>query len=413
MMTTPFFLLIIFLCIVGEAFFAGAEIGLISVDRINLRHRAKIGHKPSIRVQELLKHPEWLLGTTLIGTNLCVALNTTLTTSLFYRWFGADGIVYAIFTLSLVNWIFAEIVPKSIFQHYADSLAPRISFLLYFVSIVLYPLVWLFTKAGSILAAIAGGRFSTNLPFITREEIKLLMKVIGEKSDIKTSERKMIDRLLSFKELTANDVMVPLIKVIAISEKATVQEARILVARWKHRRLPVYRERIDQIIGILNSFDILGEEPAVPIRNFIRPATYAPSNMKVATLLELFQKSGNNMAIIVDEYGGTDGIVTIEDILEEIVGEIGDEYDLIQPLFRIQRDNSIIVSGQTDFREINERFKLDIPEGEYETISGYLIQQMQKIPQVGECYRVKDTVFTITRATPSAVLEIKIKRASN
>jgi len=239
------------------------------------------------------------------------------------------------------------------------------------------------------------------------------MKVIGEKSDIKTSERKMIDRLLSFKDLTAYDVMVPLIKVIAINEQATIQEARTLIARWKHRRLPVYRERIDQISGILNSFDILGEELAAPIKSYIRPAVYVPSNMKVTTLLEQFQKSGNNMAIVVDEYGGAEGIVTIEDILEEIVGEIGDEYDLIQPHYRVQRDASIVVSGQTDIREINERFNLDIPEGEYETISGFLMQQMQKIPQVGECYRVKDSILTVTRATPSAVLEIKIKRASS
>jgi CBS domain containing-hemolysin-like protein len=413
MMSTPLLLLIIILCILGEAFFAGAEIGLISIDRITLRHRAKLGHKASIRVQELLKHPEWLLGTTLVGTNLCVALNTTLTTSLFYHWFGADGIIYAILTLTFVSWIFAEIIPKSLFQHYANSLAPRISFLLYLMSIVLYPLVWFFSKAGSIIAALLGGKFSTNLPFITRDEIKLLMKVIGEKSDIKTSERKMIDRLLSFKDLTAYDVMVPLIKVIAINEQATIQEARTLIARWKHRRLPVYRERIDQISGILNSFDILGEELAAPIKSYIRPAVYVPSNMKVTTLLEQFQKSGNNMAIVVDEYGGAEGIVTIEDILEEIVGEIGDEYDLIQPHYRVQRDASIVVSGQTDIREINERFNLDIPEGEYETISGFLMQQMQKIPQVGECYRVKDSILTVTRATPSAVLEIKIKRASS
>lgn len=398
------------LCVLGEAFFAGAEIALISIDRIQLRHATKMGSKAAIRIQELLKRPEWLLGTTLVGTNLCVVVNTTLTTSLFYSLWGNKGIIFTVILLPLINWIFAEIVPKSIFQYYAHQLALRISFPLYFFSILFFPLVWLFSKAGSFLATTIGGKPSTNKPFITREELQLMMKILSDKSDIKVSERKMIDRLLSFRKLTAGDVMVPLIRIVAIDEKATVNAARKLIAQTKHRRLPVYRERIDQICGILNSFDLLGEDAEKSIYNFIRPAFFIPANMNLATLLEHLQKSGNNMAIVVDEYGGAEGIVTIEDILEEVVGEIEDEYDSVRTYFQIQHDASIVVSGQADIREINERFQLGLPEGDYETISGFLIAQMQKIPQSGDRYRTKNALITVLRATPSTVLEVKIRK---
>ncbi len=409
-MTTVTTILLIFLCILGQAFFEGSEIALISIDRLRLRHAAKTGHKPSIRVQEILKRPEWLLGTTIIGTNICVVLSTTLTTALFYDWLGQNGIFLTILIIALINWIFAEIVPKSIFQYYANLLAIRVSFILYIISIIFFPLVWIFSKSGSILASIVGGKISANLPFISKGELKLMMKVISDKSDIKISERKMIDRLLSFKELKAADVMVPLIKVVVLNENSTVREAQIIIAQSKHRRVPIYRERVDQICGILNSFDILGEDPDIPIQKFMRSAFYVPGSMEITVLLEHLQKSGNNMAIVVDEYGGAEGIVTIEDILEEVVGEIGDEYDLTVPGYQILHDASILISGQTDIREINERFQLELPEGEYETLGGFLIDRLQKIPRVGDRYKIKNAILTVTKATPSSVLEVKIKK---
>ena len=172
---------------------------------------------------------------------------------------------------------------------------------------------------------------------------------ISDKSDVNPNEREMIGRLLSFKEKKAEDVMVPLIQVTALPEDASVPEAARIISESKHRRLPVYRERVDNIIGILNSFDVIGENNNTPIRRFIRPAFYAPPNMSINVLFDQM-KSGNNMAIIVDEYGGAEGIVTIEDILEEVVGKLEDEYDRSVLAIKLKRMGRLLSLAKWKFR---------------------------------------------------------------
>jgi len=409
MMPTGLTILIILLCVLAEAFFSGSEIALVSVDRIRLRHNAKIGHRSSQMAMKLLNKPELVLGTTLIGTNLCTVINTTLATATCYQIWGESGLIIAILGMSFINWIFAEIVPKSIFQQYSNVIVLKIARPLRIVSLILTPLVRIFAGLASYIATSLGGRPNSKLPFISKDELKILMR-INDQGDVKPNERKMIDRLLSFKEKKAEDVMVPLIHVTALPEKATVTEAIRAISSSKHRRLPVYRERIDKVIGILNSFDIIGEPQHTPIRRFIRPVFYAPPNMNINVLFEQLKKSGNNMAIIVDEYGGAKGVVTIEDILEEVVGELEDEYDQVRTHYKFQNDGTINVSGQMEVREINERFGLGLPEGDYETISGLLIASMQKIPRPGEVFKTPDATLTVTRASQRLIHEIQIRK---
>jgi len=404
-------ILIILVCVLSEAFFSGSEIALVSVDKIQLRHMTKKGHKPSSLALKLLRKPEWILGTTLLGTNLATITSTTISASLFYKLFGLVRIPVSILIMAFANWIFAEIVPKSIFQQLSNQLTPKISYVIHFFSLLFFPFVWLFSKiANGLVALFTGKHRIKKTPFVTREEMKHMMDFKHSRSDVKPSERQMINRLLDFSETEVSEIMVPLIDVKAISSKATVKEAVSLFVESKHRRLPVYHKRIDRIIGILNNFDILGEKGGKKIKQFIRKAYYIPPTKKASVLLKELQNNGVNIAIIVDEFGGTEGIVTIEDILEEVVGEIEDEYDEFKPEYKIQKDGSILVSARMSIEEINKLFQLNIPKAGYETIGGYAISRLNRIPKRGEVIEARDATLYIQRATDTNIVMIKIKK---
>ena len=410
-MTVSLIILIIFLCIIGEAFFSGTEIGIVSIDKHSLRHEAKRGKRSARLLLEMLKEPEWFLGTTLLGTNICTITSTTLSASLFYRWMGPPGIPVSIAVMAFLNWIFAEIVPKSIFQQLSDTLTPRVAYFLRGFSIVTFPIVWLFSRVARLLATLLGGKQqASDMQFTSKEELKLLMQMKGVRGDVKPSEKRMINRLLSFTETQVKDIMVPLIDVAAVGEKINVSEAARKFVQTKHRRLPVYADRVDRIVGILNSFDVLGEDFHKRIKGLVRNAYYVPPTMSVAVLLEQLQSNGHNMAIVVDEFGGAEGIVTIEDILEEVVGEIEDEYDRAKPLYEINPHDEILASGRMEIDELNEKLQLRIPEGEYETIGGFLIHRLKHIPRAGESVTLPGLVITVRRATRRFVSEVVLKK---
>lgn len=410
-MSLPIAILIIILAALLEGFFSGSEIAIVSIDKLGLRHNAKLGDRRSRLVLEMLKKPEWILGTTLVGTNICTVLSTTVATAQFYALFGEWGIPVSILVMAFINWIFAEIVPKSIYQQLSDTITPKVAYPLRFFTILFFPIVFLFSKIALYLTyLVTGSKPDEESPFISREELKMLMSMSERESEVKLTEKKMIDRLLTFTETEVREIMVPLIEVDMINENATVKEAAIKVAETKHRRLPVFSGRVDRIVGILNSFDILGEKGNRKIKPFIRQALYVPPTVNITTLLEQLQSTGENMAIIVDEFGGAEGIVTIEDILEEVVGEIEDEYDEVQSLYKVQKDGSIIVSGRMEIDEINELFNLKLPKGDYETISGLVIDYLKKIPKAGETINLPGVVLSVQKATHRAVLEIKIQK---
>jgi len=403
-------IVIILICVFGEGFFSGSEIALFSADRLRLRHEAKLGNVPARQVLEALRNPEWILGTTLFGTNFCMVLGSTLATLLFYSLFDAKGVPLAIALMALINWIFAEIVPKSIFQHYNNQLAIRVYPVLKFFAWLFYPVVWIFSRVASLIVTSLSGKPASDLPFINREEIQLLMRVISERSDIKPAERKMIDRLLDFKAQRVDEVMIPLINVSALNVRDKVRDAVALIAQTKHRRFPIYHQRIDRIIGILNSFDILGENGNASLKKFYRSALFVPPNMKIALLFEQLRSSGQNMAIVVDEYGGAEGIVTVEDILEEVVGELEDEYDREPLRDRITTDGSIITNGRTEISELRERFGIELPDGDYDTIGGYIIDRLQYLPRAGEKLRYQDWLLTVRKASRRVIQEVLIER---
>lgn len=221
----------------------------------------------------------------------------------------------------------------------------------------------------------------------------------------------MIHKIIDFGETTVQEVMVPLIEVAALPSEATVAEAVAMVNEHHFARIPVYEERIDQIVGIVHAFDLLSADPAAPLRPLIRTAYYVPETKLVDDLLQEMQRRRLQMAIVVDEYGGVVGIVTVEDLLEEIVGEIEDEYDEEPPPLRRLADGSYIIDARMDVDRLNEELGIKLPEGEYETLGGFLLAILQKIPDTGEEVRYGGMHFLITESDTRSILKVRMRPA--
>ena len=403
-------IIIIFLCVIFEGFFSGNEIALVSLDKLRLKEDARNGKHSAKLILKLLENPDRLLATTLLGTNISTITSTTVSAGVFFALFGAKGIPLSVLVITPINWIFAEIVPKSIYQQLSDKITSVTIYILLIFYVLFFPVVWIFSTLSNAISFVISGRSNKEVEgnFVSKEELQQIMEMSYDHSDVKPGEKTMISKVLDFNEITVKEIMVPLINVAAVEMKSTIQEASQIVKVSKHRRLPVYNSRIDKIVGIINTFDLMDENKDKKITNLIRPSFFIPPNMKASDLLEDLQKNGKNMAIIVDEYGGAEGIVTIEDILEEVVGDIEDEYDGVSDQEIIQKTDEIIVKANMELDDFNTATSLFLPEGDYNTIGGFFLDRYGRIPKKGESIVYGNKKFTVNKANEKAILEIKI-----
>lgn len=395
--------------LLAEAFFALAEIALVSANPRRLKRRAAEGHRGAAFALRLLKTPERVVATCLLGANLAEISNTVLVTALLLAWLGPRGEVVAAVALPPLILLLAEITPKSIGRQHPNRLAQRVGLPLWVASWVLAPLTLVFAGASRLFLRLTGARRRAGLPFITREDLRLVVATGGPEVDLKRGERRIIHRILRFSQRRAREVMVPLVKVAAIPDTLTVAQALEEFRTSPFSRLPVYHRRIDNIIGVLHGFDLLGEPPSErPIRPLIRPASYVPEIKKIDGLLTEMQRRGIHLAVVVDEYGGAVGIVTLEDLLEEIVGEIADEFDQeSSPLTRVA-ENRYLIDARMEISALNETLNLNLPLGDYETLAGFLIAQSGDLPRPGQVVEWGGLRFIIRRAEPRAVREVEL-----
>ena len=406
-MDVPLSLLVIALCLAAEAFFSGSEIAVVSADRATLRHAAANGSKGAALALKMLEKPEWILSTTLIGTNVAVVANTTIATALIYQQLGEGFGWLAIVVVAPLIWVFGEIVPKSAFQQRADAITPKAIFLLNFFSYLFWPILWGFAHLSRRLSLGNGGPN----PFTLREEIRTLIEMSPAAGDILPEEKSMIRRVFDFSETTAGEIMVPLIDVVGIEKGSTCADAAHIAAEAKHKRLPVFDERIDQIVGTLNALDVLLEDAEKPIVTYVRPVVYVPPSKSIGELLVEFSQ-GDIFAVVVDEFGGSEGIVTLEDVLEEIVGELEDEFDersASQPMIREVGHNHYIMSARVEIDTLDDTLQLTLPDGDYETLGGFLNSITGEIPVVGEVITYRKITFTVLQATPQAIQEVRVR----
>jgi putative hemolysin len=402
--------ILILIFLVMEAFFSGSEIGVVSADQIKLRHEAAKGSRGAKLALDMLKKPEWLLATTLVGTNIAVVSNTTIVTALMIQLFGEQNSWVAIFLVAPLIWIFGEIVPKSIFQQRADTITPRAIFLLRLAFYVFYPILAVFTLITRLLTWRFGQQIQN--PFTLREEILTMLQMPAAEGDIQPVEKNMIQRIFSFSETTAYEIMIPLIDVVAIEQGATCGEAIDLAKNKAHIRLLVYTERVDKIVGVLNVLKLLDADAHQPIKPFVREVRFVPPSKNISELLLDLRKDGDTVAVVVDEFGGAAGLVTMEDIMEEVVEEMEDEYDSgekpVQWVRKISKKD-YIVSARIEVDSLEEELGILLPKGEYATLAGFLLEKSGEIPAPGTVIKSKGINFTIERSTPQAIQEVRVR----
>jgi CBS domain containing-hemolysin-like protein len=398
-------------CVSVEAFFSGSEIAFVSADRARLRRLAGEGDRGARMCESLLRHPEVLLATTLLGTNVATVI-FSVTVTLYLLSTGANELL-AVALVTPMTLLFGEVVPKTLFQQRADQLVTRIIYPLRVASLIVRPAVWFISKVAIAITRVIGG--DRQRAFITRDELAVLIEAEGtEKSEITEQEREMIANVFELTEATVEAVMVPLSEVTALPEDSTAGEAALEVADKQHSRMPVYRERVDNVVGVLHVFDLLqvgvrGKDR--PIGELATTPVFVPENKPAVDLLVELQGTGNQLAVVVDEYGGATGIVTIEDLLEVVVGEIEDEYDVEPSPIVAERPGVWRINGKTDVDRVNDELGLELPESDaYESLAGLILDRLKRIPEAGESIVVAGVTLRVLTASDRAIEEIQLLR---
>lgn len=391
-----------------EAFLSGSEMAMVAADRKKLARFAHSGPRPARLTFRVLQEPSWFLSAALVGSNLAEVANAAFVTALMVKHFGAQGDFYAFLLLTPLILVFGEILPKTLFQQMADRWILKIVPVIYIFSYVLYPVVWFMSRSTAVILRALGQEGEVR-PFVTREDLQLLLQTESGPTDMKPHEKTMIRRIFRFADTKVKEVMIPLVEVAALEENSTVGEAVASVRQENYSRYPVFRERVDHIIGVIHGFDLLlAPEREQSIRPYIRPISFFPETKPIDELLLELQRKQEAMAVVVDEYGGAVGIVTVEDILEEVVGEIEDEYDTAQPLYRKAGPKAFLINARMEVDHINEILRLGIPKGDYETLGGFVLNRLGRVPLTGESFRYRKMLFEVKKASERAVGELLV-----
>lgn len=404
--------LLLTLLLAGTA--AAAETALTSVNRIRIRNLADEGDKSAKRIEQLLHKPHLFITTILVISNLAVITASTLATliALDLNFNGAE--VLSTIILSLVVLIFCEITPKTAAVRAPEAWSRWLVGPVDSLMRVLLPLVMLLTFISNAIMRIFGGNPSAMAPFVTEDELRLMVEVSEEEGVLEEEAREMIDNVFELNDKTVREVMVPRIDMVAIEADSAVEEATQLVLQGGNSRVPVYDDTIDEIVGLLYAKDLLrvlatGQKPA-SVRTLVRKAYFVPETKRLDDLLRELRKQRVHMAIVVDEYGAVAGLVTIEDLVEEIIGDIKDEYDVEEQLFERVGENEYLINAKLSVSEFGDLIGHELPGGEYDTVGGFVYTQLDKIPTIGDVVTFEDLTFTVLDTKGRRVTKVKVVR---
>lgn len=406
-------LVIIVLSLFSQAFFAGSEMGLISFNRIRLRHLVGEGDRKAVLIQRLLDNPQRLFGTTLVGVNVSVIIGATIASSLVNRHITESetwGPAIATALMLPLTVMFGQIVPMSLFRAHSTSLVRLTINPLTRAYWVLLPAVHAATLVSRKIAGLFGKAAEGASPFSSRDEIRLLLEEGSKNEFLHEEGLNMLHRIFDLHKAHASEVMMPLIEVAAAPFGSTVEDLVKLMRKTGFSTIPIYEERVDNVVGTASAADLMAvEERRQPISPLVRKAYIVPESKPVDDILLEFGRSSERFAVVVDEYGGVSGILTMEDILEEIVGEIADEYEGDVSQRVSTRKGKLVVSARMSVREFNEEFSTAIPNEEAETIGGLLNAITGRVPQPGEKVPCHGMEFEVLEASDRKVSKVAIK----
>jgi putative hemolysin len=402
-----------------KGFFSGSEIALVNADRLKLHHKANQGHKGAQLALKLFQTPDVLLGTTLVGTNFSTIILATLGTLLMVRYSGGRGELLAFLVYTPLFLVMGEIVPKSVYQQKADTLAPIVIYPLRVFSWIFFPVIFVFSRMARLAVWLTGGSKARQNPFITREKIRAVVEMADRGADVDVFDRDRIKRAIRFGDITVGEAMIPVAEMTAISRSQNTKHAIGLVRRHGYNRLPVYQSNISNIVGIvtLSTWDLIDLGLAErPLGEFIKPAYYVSHYQAIDELLPILRQREDHMAIVVDEFGSAVGMITMEDILEEVVGEIDVGYDFEEYLPRYRRgfelldDEAYLMDSRLPISEVNEVLDLNLPAKEFHTVGGLIMARLRHIPKEGDSILESGYRFTVIRATERGAVKLRVER---
>lgn len=388
-----------------------SETALMSLSKIRIRHMVEEGVKGAKLVEKLTEDPNRLLGAILIGNNVVNIGASALATTIATRIFNSAGAGIATGVMTILVLIFGEITPKSIAKQKSEKVALRVSKTINIIVKILKPFIGIFTAISSIFIRILGGDPKASEPFITEEELRTMVGVSEEEGVLEDVEKEMIFNVFDFADAYVKDVMVQRVDIIAVDLEATYEEVLEIIKREQFSRIPVYNQTIDDIVGVLNVKDLIMAERKIDtfkVSDYIREPYYTFEFKKIKELFGEMKKTRNHISVVLDEYGGTVGIVTIEDLIEEVFGDIEDEYDDYEKEIEVIKEDEYVVDGSARLDDISELIGVNMESEEFDSVGGLVIGELGRFPDQNEEVQLNNIRLVVEEIDKNRIKKVRI-----
>jgi len=410
------YIVLFFVCLILSAFFSSSETAFIALQRIRVEHLVETKVRGAKRVASMIDRPEKLLSTILLGNNLVNTAAAALGTALvFSLWQEEGGVLIATIGVTVILLIFCEATPKTIAARHAEKLALTFARPIQVISWIFTPFVIALSWIASGLGKLVGG---TPVPrsLVSDEEIRTMISVGHKEGTVEKSEAEMLHKVFDFGDRPVYEVMVPRPEVVSIEQGSRIADFLALYAQSPISRFPVYQENMDNVAGILSVKDVLMALAKGTVNNesvideLIRPAYFTPETKRISELFIEMRDKNYRMGVVIDEYGGTAGIVSLSRLVEEIVGPVGDELAAAEKDYEIINEYTFQVDGGMRIEEVNQEMDVELPEGDYETVAGFMLSRLGHIPRTGEQLRYKGLKLVITKMRGKKIEEILLTK---
>ena len=404
-------IIVLIILLVLSGFFSMSETALMALSKIRIRHMVEEGVKGAKLVEKLTEDPNKLLGAILIGNNIVNILASSLATTLFVSLVGPSGVGVATAVMTVLVLIFGEITPKSIAKQKSEEVSLKLSKPINIIVKILKPFIAIFSFISSLFIRLLGGDPKATEPFITEEELRTMVGVSEEEGVLEDVEKEMIFNVFDFADSQAKDVMVQRVDIVAVDTEATYEEVLEVIKTEQFSRIPVYNQTIDDIVGVLYVKDLIiagQNKEGFKVSDYMREPYYTFEFKKIKELFNEMKKTRNHLSVVLDEYGGTVGIVTIEDLIEEVFGDIEDEYDDYDKEIEVVKEDEYIVDGSAKLDDISELIGVNMESEEFDSVGGLIIGELGRFPDNKEEVTLNKIRFVVEEVDKNRIKKVRI-----
>jgi putative hemolysin len=411
------FVILFFLCLGCSAFFCSAETAFIGIQKLRLQHLIQSGHPAAKRVAKIVEKPEKFLATVLLGINFFETAVATLGTIIAVSLIRNENWAVAIATIviTIVTLVFAELIPKSLAVRYGERLALKYVRPLEIISTILYPLVYILNHIGISFTKVVG-EGEIPKPTISEEEFRTAISIGEAEGVVEGNEAEMLHKVFEFTDRPVSKIMIPRTEIAWVEQGTKLSDFLNLYTQGRYSRFPVYKDTTDNVVGMLHAKDVLtkltdeSDNRDSVIDDLMRPAYFVPEGKRLGELLAEMRDGGHHAAVVVDEFGGIAGMVTLGQLTEEIVGDIRDELTGKQKDFVVTGDSTFQLDGGFRIEDANEELGLNLPGGDYETVAGFILSQLGRIPKQGEHFKYQNLKFVITEIRGMKIVKVIVTK---